>query len=300
MSLKSELNKTTCELIHHSSKSFHFLNYPNVVNPTVTTTTAHIVNAYGDNLLKYTTLTKESFKELYANIFHCEAIKNISTVSHVSNQNHPQNPYSRPSSQLSQTNTSAQSNLGDATTFIDSLRITLETILCTSIDTYLNQVHQNRINSKLEAYSTEVLHETATSETQDRMDISPSVSPEEMQEMVKKSTDKAVSGLQKELQSLKAKLNNQTKIKSKHSNASKNKNSRGQPGASVTKKKSNFNQKTRSPSPSSRRSKTQPSKNQRENQDNDTTRGRKNSRSSNKTRNSTKRSSRSRSRGRRN
>ena len=86
-------------------------------------------------------------------------------------------------------------------------------VLAVSLDNFNNQVHHNKVASQLEAYSTEVLHEKQTADTSDRMDISRSVAPEELQELIAKSTAKAMSSLTREIQSLKAKLDNQTSNK---------------------------------------------------------------------------------------
>ena len=61
-----------------------------------------------------------------------------------------------------------------------------------------------------------MLYERATVKTAEQMDFSPSVSPQELEKLIAKSTSKAVSNLSREIQSLKSKLehSNSTEKKS--------------------------------------------------------------------------------------
>ena len=71
---------------------------------------------------------------------------------------------------------------------MDFLRQTLEGVLVVSIDNYNNQVDTNKATSQLAAFQTEILHEQATADTVNQMDFSPSVSPQELGELIAKST----------------------------------------------------------------------------------------------------------------
>ena len=186
-------------------------------------------------------------------------------------------PYARTSTQLTQPSASQEGstriaiNVSSATTFIDYLRQTLESILVTSINNYNTQVKTNSANSQLEAFSTEVLHEQTTAKTAEQMDFSPSVSPQELEELIAKSTSKAVSSLSREIQSLKSKLENtqstQTKQKSKNSSSnqsSKNSSQRGRTSASLKKKNTTSNTpRSRSSSPNTKRSRSRSAKSTR-------------------------------------
>ena len=226
--LKKEIDDNSIRLIHHTTNAFHLQNNPDRINHTVTATIAHIINGYGPTMLRYTTMDKDGFKRRYAELFNDNSIQNYNSGGSVTNADNPNNPYSQRTI-LSQNNTYLPSHLGEAVNFIDSLRNTLETVLLTSIDNYTNQVLSNKIASTLEAYGHEVLLETTTSETTEMMDLSKSVAPEELQELVKKSTDSAISSLTKEIQSLRDKLNNSKSNQ-------KNSKGRGKPSASLKKK----------------------------------------------------------------
>ena len=293
--LKRELNENIIQLIYHSTKAFHLLHNPMQMNPTVTCTVAHLINAYGDNLLKYTTLDKQVFKHEYARIFNDQLILNLSTSNNVTNANDPNNPYAR-NRQLSQDNTVLPSYLGEASRFIDSLRNTLEAILHTSFMQYENQVHTNKVASQLEAYSTEVLHENATANTTERMDTSNHITPEN-KEVVKKSTQTAISSLTKEIQSLKDKLKKSNQLKQGNKTPQKNSSKRGLKGASEKKKSHNQSKRSTSDSPSPRRrNRSRGRKGDHENQSKDS---KKDSRNNNKSENNSKNhKSRRRSRSR--
>ena len=151
-----------------------------------------------------------------------------------------------------------RSTINPATKFVDFLRQTLENILVVSIDNCQNQVNTNKATSQLEAFKTELLHEQMTSDTANQMDLSPSVSPQELEELIAKSTSKAVSSLTREIQSLKSKLENSTSNRRQSTTKStketqKNSSKRGQQGASL-KKKQNDRNTSRSPSPSTQSS----------------------------------------------
>ena len=295
--IKSELNHNIIELIYHSSKAFHLLHNPMQNNPTVTCTVTHLINAYGDNLLMYTSLDKSAFKQEYVRIFNDQLILNLSTSSGVTNANDPNNPYAR-NRQLSQDNTVLPSYLGEASRFIDSLRSTMETILHTSFNQYENQVRSNQVASQLAAYSTEVLVDKSTSDTAERMDASPSITPENMQELVKKTTATAISSLTKEIQSLKDKLRN-SKSTIKNDKSQKNTSPRGRKGASEKKKSQKSNRRNSSRSPSPKRN-NKPKGNQREhgNQNNDSKRDSKSNNYKSDKKRTTKNRRRSRSRQR--
>ena len=260
--LHTDLNNIVCDTIYHTTKSFHLLYNPSLPNPSVTKTVAHLINGYGDALLKHCTLNKDTFKQWYNNQFSDSSILTLSQNNRVTNSSDPRNPYANLSQVNQDNSTSLPSHLGDAIHFVDKLRATLETILCTTLDNFNNQVKSNKVASQLEAYSTEILCEKATAATAERMDITKSVTPEEMQELVQKSTAAAVSNLTREIQSLRDKLTNPNNTAHRRSSStstshksSKPKNStpRGRPGASSKKKYTNTNgrysRQSRSPSP---------------------------------------------------
>ena len=260
--LKNDLNKIVCELLHHSVKTFHLLHDPDTVNPSITSTVAHLIHAHGDTLLKHCSLDKNTFKVLYSDLFNDNSITSISSVNQVINADNARNPYAR-NATLSQNNSILPSHLGIAQQFIDSLRQTLEIVLCTSLDNFNSQVHSNKVASKLEAYSTEVLCEAATSETVEQMEGIPSVTPETMKEMVQKSTDEAMDSLKREIQSLKSRLKNSVANNQKAKNSSQG----GRKGASSTKKsKSETNNRNTNVS-KSKHSRTQSPKKERKGQD---------------------------------
>ena len=258
--LQYELNTTVCHLLYYTTKAFHLQHNPSIINHTATHTVAFLINGFGDNLLKHYSLDKNSFKTKFSEVFHDNTITTLSFTTsqpaNISNANNPLNRYARNLTQptasqedLSRTNV----NIAPATKFLDFLRQTLEGLLVVSIDNYQNQVNTNKATSQLEAFHTELLHEQATSDTANQMDFSPSVSPQELEELIAKSTSKAVSSLTREIQSLKSKLNNSTSSKRNSTSTSsketaKNSSERGRSGASL--KKKNHNQNTsRTPSP---------------------------------------------------
>ena len=279
--LKNEIKTVVCSLIYYTAKAFHLQHNPTVVNHPVVHTITFLINGFGDNLLKHCDLDKNSFKTRFAEIFHDTTIHNLQSFTSaapsnaVNNANHPRNPYARNLTQLSQMPTSQETNtntripvdITSATTFIDFLRQTLEGILVTSIDNYNTQVNTNNVNSQLEAFSTEVLHEQATERTVDQMDISPSVSPTELQELIAKSTSKAVDSLSREIQSLKSKLtqanSSQKRQKSKNSSSqpAKNSSQRGRTSASLKKKNPSPNtSRSKSPATNSKRGRSRSAK----------------------------------------
>ena len=210
--LKNKLNTATCELIYYTSKAFHYFYNPTIVNPSVTHTVAFIIYNFGDNLLKHCSLNKHSFKQKFTEVFHDTTIQTLYSPQ-VSNASNPLNRYARNIPNLSQTTNFSQDNrpnqsinIPEASSFIDYLRQTLESILIVPIDNYLNQVHTNKASSQLEAFSTEILYKKATAETANQMELSQSVTPQELEELIAKSTSKAVSTLSKEIQSLKSKF----------------------------------------------------------------------------------------------
>ena len=257
--LQKKLNSTICELIFYTSKAFHLLHNPTQVNPPVTHTVALLINGFGDNLLKYSTVDKASFKTLFIELFHDNMINNTCTIqsqaqsqAYVSNTSNPRNPYARPLSQpnLTQDTNVARTHLAipAAPSFFDHLRSIIEKTIVTSLDNYTEQVNANKSASQLEAFSTEILHEKATTETSEQMDISPSVTPQELEELITKSTKKAVSELSREIQSLKSKLANKTNDTTQNTTTTKLKRSksitknsprRGRQGASLKKKYKN-------------------------------------------------------------
>ena len=265
--LKNEIDNTVCHLIFYTTKAFHLQHNPTIVNHPVVNTIAFLITGFGDNLLKNCYLDKNSFKTKFAEIFNDPTINNIAsfttmTTSNVSNANNPRNPYARNLTQLSQSSLSQNNpsrtitNTNPSANFIDSLRQTLESILVTSIDNYNTQVNTNMANSQLEAFSTEVLHEQATAKTAEQMDFSPSVSPQELEELIAKSTSKAVSSLSREIQSLKSKLEQSQSPRHKTNRSSSNQQSknspqRGRPSASL-KKKTTTSNTSRSQSPASK------------------------------------------------
>ena len=263
--LQQELNTIVCHLIYYTSKAFHLQHNPSIINHTTTHTVAFLINGFGDNLLKHSQLDKNSFKTKFSEIFHDNTINTLQSFTttqptNVSNANNPLNRYARTLSQptASQDNPSRiQVNVNPATKFMDFLRQTLEGVLVVSIDNYNNQVDTNKATSQLAAFQTEILHEQATADTVNQMDFSPSVSPQELGELIAKSTSKAVSSLTREIQSLKSRLDNSTSNKRKstpksNNETSKNSPTRGRKGASSKKKSGNQNT-SRSPSPTTKR-----------------------------------------------
>ena len=262
--LQTELETTICHLMYYTSKAFHLQHNPTIIDHTATHTVAFLINGFGENLLKHYNLNKNSFKVKFSEIFHDNTIMNLLSFvapqpANVSNANNPLNRYARNLSQptATQDNPSPSSiNINPATKFVDFLRQTLEGILVVAIDNYKTQVNTNKATSQLEAFHTELLHEQATSDTANQMNFSPSVSPQELEELIAKSTSKAVASLTREVQSLKSKLensnakSNRQKPTSRTSNeTSKNSPRRGRSSASLKKKKSNQTT-SRSPSPS--------------------------------------------------
>ena len=229
--LKNKLNIVTCELIYYTSKAFHFFYNPTTINPSVTNTVAFLIYNFGDNLLKHCSLDKHSFKQKYTEVFHDVSIQTLytSTVatnnSQISNASNPLNRYARNMTSPTQLNFTQDSqpnnvriNVSEASNFIDYLRQTLECVLVVPLENYLNQVHTNKASSQLEAFSTEILYERATAETAHQMELSQSVTPQELEELITKSTSKAVASLSKEIQSLKSKLANATKSSNNNKN----------------------------------------------------------------------------------
>ena len=261
--LQNKLNSTVCELVFYTSKAFHLLHNPTQINPPVTKTVALIINGFGDNLLKHCSVDKTSFKALFVELFNDTSINQPHTIqiqaqsqNYVSNASNPRNPYARQLSQLAATQENNESFQHTMSTvippFFDHLRSILEKTLVTSVDKYIDQVNANKAASQLEAFSTELLHEKSTADTAAQMDLSPSVTPQELEELIAKSTKKAVSDLSREIQSLKARLtnadkNNGTKKKNTNNNNSSTKNfsKRGRKGAS-SKNKSNYRNRSRS------------------------------------------------------
>ena len=308
--LKNKLNAFFCELIFYTSKAFHFFYEPNRFNPSVTTTVAFLIYNFGDNLLKHCSLDKHSFKQKFTEVIHDPSIQTLypsnppPTASQVSNANHPRNPYARPLN-LTQPGLSQDTNqvshvinIPEAANFIDTLRQTLECILVIPMDNYQVQVHTNKAATQLEALSTEILYEKATAETANQMELSQSVTPQELEELITKSTSKAVSTLSREIQSLKARLANATNStgnrSDNHNNNAKNSTRGAKRGASSS-KKSTPHRTSQSQSPSSRnrgRSRS-PKKSQGH------TQGNKNNASSNAKPRQQNRNNRSKSTGRR-
>ena len=260
--ITNEINKVVCEIIFSTTKAFHLQHNPTIIYPSVVHTIAFLINGFGDNLLKYFTLDKQTFKSKFTEVFHDPTIQNlipsgnILSPPRVSNANHPLNPYAR---NLSQNNAPAEDpnqlpiDISEATNFMDYLRQTLEITLVTSLDQYSGQVTTNQATSQLAAFSTEILRERATSNTAEQMDFSPSVTPQVLNELIQKSTATAVSSLTREIQSLKAKLahakESSTQNSTKNQNPKrKNSPSRGRSGAPSTKKSSKQNT-SRSKSP---------------------------------------------------
>ena len=318
--LKNKLNSTIVELIFYTSKAFHLLHNPMQINPPTTRTVAHVINGFGDTLLKHCSLDKTSFKTLFIEIFHDSSINHTSTMlpqaqshNYISNASNPRNPYARQLSQpsLTQENTEqTQVAISEVPTFFDHLRTILEKTLVTSINRYTEQVQANKAASQLEAFSTELLHEKATADTSVQMDLSPSVTPQELEELITKSTKKVVSDLSREIQSLKARLSNTNKNSPKNnkntrqnSSVAKNFSKRGHEGASYKNKSHNRNtSQSRSPSPN-RRNKSnskKPNRKNHENKNNDSTNSPKRRQSNARKNNWHKNRSPSRSNSRRN
>ena len=231
------------------------------------------------------------FKTLFIETFHDNSINHTSTIlpqaqshTHVSNTSNPRNPYVRQLSQpyLTQENTKQiQVTISEVPTFFDHLRTILEKTLVTSIDRYTEQVQANKAASQLEAFGTELLHEKATADTSAQMDLSPSVTPQELEELITKSTKKVVSDLSRKIQSLKARLSNTNKNSHKNnkntrqsSSVAKNSPKRGRKGASY-KNKSHNQSMSQSPSPSpnrrNRSNSKKPNRKNHENKSNDST-----------------------------
>ena len=287
--LKRELNENLIHLIHHTTKALHLQHNPDKINHTVTTTIAHIMNGHGETILKHSTMNTNVFKTYYAELYNDTSINNLNSGGRVFNANNPNNPYSQQAT-LSQTNSVLPSHLGDAISFVDSLCTTLETILCTSIDTFINQVQTNKITNTLEAYGSEILLDQATADTTNHMDLSRSVAPEELQELVKKSTATALSSLTKEIQSLRDKLKSSSQTQ-------KNSPPRGNQSASL-KKKSSRNHSKSSVSKStqiSRNPRKQKGKSDREKPNRDSENASKNKSRKNQGKTSTRQRQRSRS-----
>ena len=279
--LKNKLNIVTCELIYYTSKAFHFFYNPTTINPSVTNTVAFLIYNFGDNLLKHCSLDKHSFKQKYTEVFHDVSIQTLYTSntatnnSQISNASNPLNRYARNMASPTQLNLTQDSqpnntiNVTEATNFIDYLRQTLECVLVVPLDNYLNQVHTNKASFQLEAFSTEILYERATAETAHQMELSQSVTPQELEELISKSTSKAVASLSKEIQSLKSRLANATKSSNSPNNQgnSKTKNkSRGARSSAPLKNKSTNRNTSRSrSSPSRNRSRSNSPKTQRQN-----------------------------------
>ena len=263
--LRNDIDCTICHLIYYITKAFHLQHNPSVINHTTTHTVAFLIAGFGDNLLKHCRLNKTSFKTKFAEVFHDATITNLqsfNTIPASNNVNNANNPLNRYARNLTQPTASQEDptriaiDINPATKFIDFLRQTLETLLVTAIDNYNSQVTTNKAASQLEAFATEILHEQATSDTANQMDFSPSVSPQELEELIAKSTSKAVSSLTREIQSLKSKLENSKKNQSNthsssNNNSAKNSPQRGRQRASL-KKKTPPNNTLRSKSPASK------------------------------------------------
>ena len=69
---------------------------------------------------------------------------------------------------------------------MEHLRQTLEITLVVSLDNYTGQVTTNKATSQLTAFSTELFHEKATSETAEQIDFNPSVTPQVLTELIQK------------------------------------------------------------------------------------------------------------------
>ena len=295
--LHQELNDNLVQLIHHTTKAFHLQYNPDAKNHTVTTTIAHLINAHGETILKHSNLDNNGFEQTYSLLFNDTSINNFNSTGRVSFPNNPNNPYSQNATISQQTNTILPSHLGEAINFIDNLRNTLEVIICTSIDNYVNQVNTNKVTSKLEAYGSEILLEKATADTTEMMDLSKSVAPEELQELVTKSTNAAVSSLKKEIQSLKDKLRDSN-------GKQKNSSSRGTASASLknktkgksSKPKSKSNESSKSTSPTEKRKESKTSNQNRGRRTNDSRNDSKNKKDGSKRKNGQRRRQRSRSR----
>ena len=262
--LHNEIETTICHLLFYTAKAFHLQHNPTLINHTVVHTVAFLITGFGDNLLKHCRLNRASFNTKFTEVFNDNTISTLcslpaASLNNVSNTNNPLNRYARNLTQPSQSQEDSSRiaiDITPAANFIDYLRQTLETILVTSIDNYTNQVNTNTATSQLEALRTELLHEQETAKTAEQMDFSPSVSPQEQQELIAKSTSQAVSGLSREIQSLKAKLENSNsnhhRSKSTSStNFKKNSPTRGRTRASL-KKKSSVQNTLRSRSPASK------------------------------------------------
>ena len=195
---------------------------------------------------------------------------------YVSNATNPRNPYARHLSQPSLTQENNKRNqliIFPTHSFFDNLRTILEKTLVTSVDNYINQINANKAASKLEAFSTEILYEKATADTSEQMDLRQSVSPQVLEELIAKSTKKAVSDLSREIQSLKAKLTNQNKnsqhrkISNQDNSSTKNSQMRGREGASIKKKSNNCSTSQFSSPHTQRRNRSHPTKPSRKKQD---------------------------------
>lgn len=127
-------------------------------------------------------------------------INNFYSTGRVSNVDNLNNPYSQ-RARLSQDNTVIPSQLGDAAAFVDYLKNTFEMLLCTSLDNYIYQATTNKVAFQLEAYGSDVLFEKATSDITEMMDLSRSLAPEELQELVNRNNGIALLSLTKDPES---------------------------------------------------------------------------------------------------
>ena len=313
--INNKINSVVCEIIFTTTKAFHLQHNPTIIYPSALHTVAFLIINFGDNLLKHYTIDKNTFKTKFTEVYHDTSIQNLTlsnnilSPSRVHNANNPNNPYARSLSQRVPDVTNPEQiliDISEASNFIEHLRQTLEITLTVSLDNYTGQVTTNKATSQLTAFSTEILHEKATSETAEQMDFNPSVTPQVLTELIQKSTATAVSSLTREIQSLKAKLasvkdSSNKKQQYKNHNTQKNSSPRGRQGAPSTKKSSNRNT-SRSKSPSQGTQRRSRSKQTRSNSPDDRNKGTpkdlqkkkrtNNKRSSNKKRSNSRSSSR--------
>lgn len=225
-------NQNFAEAIFHITKSFLFLSNGSESTSNVNATVKSVLDHHHEALFKHLSTNVSDFTALY-DVTHSTTMKPPST---------PANPYthtyaSRLSQQSQSTQQSSQRNNSNTptvdTTTRQAIARALEATFVTAYDEYLDQVQKNKIASQLKAYQTEILTENATLETVEQLDLEKSVTPERLQELIAKETKKAISGLERQVQSLTDTIQSLSR-----SHESKNGNQRGRSrSASTTKKK---------------------------------------------------------------
>lgn len=285
---QQKANKNFAEALYHVTKAFLVFNNASESVASVNATAKSVLEQHHESLFKHLDTSPASFVALY-DITHSTTM----TPPAAPSPGVAINPYTgtyaaRLSQSLSQSQSQSQSHAPTTqvtplkpptpslpaptvdTATRQAIARALEATFVASFDEYLDQVHKNKVASQLKAYQTEILAENATLETVQQLDMEDSTTPERLKELIAKEAKKAVTDLERQIQSLTdtiSKLNSGTKQKniqqrgrSQGASTRKKKNSNSRRSTSSNRGRNNRN---RSPSPHSQRRPNQRRRNHR-------------------------------------